>query len=158
MVQVRHAMAALAEVEQIQLLAVSGLYRTAPMGPVAQPDFVNAAVTLRTSLDPWHLLRALLAIEMAQGRVRAERWGPRRIDLDLIAYERWSIACEGLILPHPGIAERAFVVVPLLDLLPGEFQFPGLPPLQTLRDALGPIDLPCLATPAEVMQWQQNPP
>lgn len=96
----------------------SRLYRTRPMGPQDQPDFINAAAGLLTQLDARALLEALLAIERAMGRVRGERWGPRRIDLDLI----WLVGAPrsepGLTLPHPGVSMRNFVLYPLADIAP----------------------------------------
>jgi 2-amino-4-hydroxy-6-hydroxymethyldihydropteridine diphosphokinase len=84
-----------------------------------QPDFINAVARIGTSLDPQDLLAGLLAIEQQAGRVRnAERWGPRRIDLDLLLYGDQQIAMEGLQVPHPRIAERAFVLLPLAELDP----------------------------------------
>ena len=101
-----------------RLEARSRLYRTRPMGPQDQPDFVNAAAGLLTRLGPRELLEALLEIERSMGRVREARWGPRLIDLDLL----WMIGAvveePGLILPHPGVSTRNFVLYPLCDIAP----------------------------------------
>ena len=117
--QVRRALGALARLPRSRLLRHSRLYRTAPWGITEQPAFVNATAELATTLKPHALLDALLAIERAQGRRRDDtRWGPRTLDLDLLVYgDRQSVE-PGLILPHPHIAERAFVLVPLAELDP----------------------------------------
>jgi 2-amino-4-hydroxy-6-hydroxymethyldihydropteridine diphosphokinase len=96
----------------------SSLYRTKPWGKLDQPEFVNAAALLETELTPVALLRALKAIEKAFGRVEGERWGPRAIDLDLLAYDDLEINEDGLQVPHPQLRERAFVLVPLAEIEP----------------------------------------
>ncbi|HEY0232680.1 MAG TPA: 2-amino-4-hydroxy-6-hydroxymethyldihydropteridine diphosphokinase [Dokdonella sp.] len=115
--QVERALHALSDIAQTQLLRASRRYRTAPWGIAEQPAFVNAVAELATSLPPRDLLDALLGIERAQGRHRdGARWGPRTLDLDLLIYGDLQIESPGLVLPHPRIAERAFVLVPLADL------------------------------------------
>jgi 2-amino-4-hydroxy-6-hydroxymethyldihydropteridine diphosphokinase len=110
--------------ERLRALAVPGsfrashLYETRPWGGVPQPDFLNAVVRLDASLDPIALLAALQAIEREAGRVPAERWGPRALDLDLLDHGGARLESPDLILPHPGIAERAFVLVPLCEIAP----------------------------------------
>ncbi|HOX70381.1 MAG: 2-amino-4-hydroxy-6-hydroxymethyldihydropteridine diphosphokinase [Dokdonella sp.] len=117
--QVREALASLAGLARTQLRASSSFYVCTPWGMADQPDFINAVARIGTSLDPQDLLAGLLAIEQQAGRVRnAERWGPRRIDLDLLLYGDQQIAMEGLQVPHPRIAERAFVLLPLAELDP----------------------------------------
>jgi 2-amino-4-hydroxy-6-hydroxymethyldihydropteridine diphosphokinase len=116
--QVERAFAALAGLPRSRVVARSRLYATPPFGPVAQDDFVNAAAGLLTQLEPHELLQRLREIETAQGRVRAERWGPRTLDLDLLVHGRSRIADDTLTLPHPGIAERAFVLYPLAEFAP----------------------------------------
>ena len=98
--------------------AVSPFYRTAPWGPIAnQPDFVNAVVALDTHLTPRELLTYLKDAERRAGRTeRGERWGPRRIDFDILTYDRVRLDEPDLIVPHPRMYERAFVLVPLADL------------------------------------------
>ena len=106
----------------------SSLYRSAPWGEENQPDFVNAVLQLETALEPGLLLRSLLGIETALGRVRTDaRWGPRCIDIDLLSYEDLRMQSDELTLPHPYMHERAFVLLPLLELAP-EFHIPGLGP------------------------------
>jgi 2-amino-4-hydroxy-6-hydroxymethyldihydropteridine diphosphokinase len=101
-----------------RLEARSRLYSTRPLGPQDQPDFVNAAVGVLTQLEPKALLEALLDIERQMGRVRREPWGPRRIDLDLVWMVGAVIREPGLVLPHPGVSSRNFVLYPLSDIAP----------------------------------------
>lgn len=117
--QVERAFEALAQLPGSRLVARSALYRSPPLGPVEQPDFVNAAAGLLTQLDAADLLRELKALETALGRaVPVVRWGPRRIDLDLLVHGETRIQEPHLHVPHPGIAERAFVLAPLCDISP----------------------------------------
>jgi len=110
----------------VQVTARSRFYRTPPWGNTDQPDFVNAVVAVSTTLEAHALLDAMLVIERAAGRVRdGERWGPRTLDLDLLAYGDDVIDDERLSVPHPRIAERAFVLLPLADIAP-EANLPGL--------------------------------
>jgi 2-amino-4-hydroxy-6-hydroxymethyldihydropteridine diphosphokinase len=113
-----------------RVTAVSSLYESAPVGPV-QPDYLNAVALLETDLAPDILLRALLGIEAAMGRVRGERWGPRRIDLDLVAVDDLAADSPELTLPHPEAHRRAFVLVPLAEVAP-EFVLPGRGPVRAL--------------------------
>jgi 2-amino-4-hydroxy-6-hydroxymethyldihydropteridine diphosphokinase len=99
-------------------LRASHLYETRPWGGVPQPDFLNAVVAFDTSLDAIALLDALKSIEREAGRVPAERWGPRALDLDLLDLGGQRIDSAELVLPHPRIAERAFVLVPLCEIAP----------------------------------------
>ena len=116
--QVLDAMDKLASLPDTRLLQRSRLYRTPPWGVLEQPPFVNAAVQVDTALSPYTLLDALLDIERHAGRVRAERNGPRTLDLDLLHVEGVQLDDARLILPHPRMAERAFVLLPLNDLAP----------------------------------------
>ncbi|HJW05652.1 MAG TPA: 2-amino-4-hydroxy-6-hydroxymethyldihydropteridine diphosphokinase [Rhodanobacter sp.] len=116
--QLLDAMDALAKLPGTRLLQRSPLYRTPPWGVLEQPPFINAAVELDTALSPHALLEALLAIEQRAGRVRAERNGPRTLDLDLLHVDGVQLADPQLTLPHPRMAERAFVLLPLCDIAP----------------------------------------
>jgi 2-amino-4-hydroxy-6-hydroxymethyldihydropteridine diphosphokinase len=100
-------------------MAVSSLYATAPVGREDQPEFLNAAVEIRTTLPPRELLTACLRIEAELGRIRTERWGPRTIDIDVLLYGDRRLAEDGLTLPHPRMQERAFVLAPLAEIAPG---------------------------------------
>jgi 2-amino-4-hydroxy-6-hydroxymethyldihydropteridine diphosphokinase len=107
------------------LVSASGLYRSSPMGPVDQPDFINAVVALLTQANACDLLQQLHGIERDHGRVRnGERWGPRTLDLDLLAYAGHVINEEDLTVPHPGIAERNFVLLPWQEIAP-TYRVPG---------------------------------
>ncbi|MEO7477968.1 MAG: 2-amino-4-hydroxy-6-hydroxymethyldihydropteridine diphosphokinase [Lysobacteraceae bacterium] len=114
-----HALLALDALPATQLLRRSKLYRTPAWGMTAQPDFINAAALLRTSLPADALLAELLRIEREAGRNRdaqSERWGPRALDLDLLLYGDAVIAQAGLSVPHPHLHQRAFVLVPLAEI------------------------------------------
>jgi len=117
--QVRRAIEALASMPETRFVRASRLYRTAPWGRTDQPAFVNAAAEIATTLSPRALLDALLAIERAQGRHRdGTRWGPRALDLDVLIYGDRTIDEPGLAIPHPHLADRAFVLLPLADIDP----------------------------------------
>ncbi|MGD8547744.1 MAG: 2-amino-4-hydroxy-6-hydroxymethyldihydropteridine diphosphokinase [Thiohalophilus sp.] len=131
--QVRQAMTELQELANSRLITVSSLYRSSPMGPAEQPDYINAVAAIDTELSPHALLDALQDIEQAHGRVRkGERWGPRTLDLDVLLYGEQVIDDQRLIIPHPGIAERAFVLYPLYEITGEDFNIPGHGPLQAL--------------------------
>ncbi len=120
------AVAALGADTAIRIYAVSNVYRSGPLGGVEQPDFLNAALRMMTRHSPHELLAALKGIESDMGRDSAtRRWGPRVIDLDLLVYGRLSIAEDGLTVPHPGIAARNFVLLPLREIAP-DLVVPGL--------------------------------
>ena len=104
----------------IDVVAVSSLYRTPPWGKIDQPDFLNAAAELRTTLSPRGLLDVCLEAERRLKRVRKERWGPRLIDMDILAFGDSKIHEAGLEIPHPRMLERAFVLVPLAEIA-GDF-------------------------------------
>ena len=102
----------------IHLLKTSHFYQTQAIGPGDQPDYINAAIKIETSLSANQLLLALQSIENQQGRVRKERWGARTLDLDILVFDQLIENSEQLILPHPRAHERAFVLAPLNDLDP----------------------------------------
>ncbi len=114
----RSAMVALRQLGTVE--AVSSFYETAPVGPVAQPDFLNAVVALRTALPAQELMAALLRIEQQHGRDRSVSVpkGPRTLDLDLLSYGNVVMETSALTLPHPALAERRFVLVPLAEIAP----------------------------------------
>ena len=124
--QVRQAISALEGLPDSMLVAASGLYRSAHECGGDQPDFVNAVVAMLTRLDPATLLNRLHEIEADQGRIRTkDKWGPRTLDLDLLAYSDLVLDDQELKVPHPGIAERNFVLLPWLEVAPG-YRIPGL--------------------------------
>ncbi len=101
-----------------RVVARSRIYETPPWGKLDQAPFANAAIAVQTSLGPEALLEACLGIEAAMGRERRERWGPRLIDIDVLTHGATKMKSASLTLPHPAMAERAFVLVPLLDVAP----------------------------------------
>jgi len=134
---IRVASAALDGHDSIRVLRMSSLYRTAAWGREDQPDFTNAVAEIETRLDPEELLTACLHIEQELGRnQREERWGPRTIDIDILCYERIRLNQPGLRLPHPLLHQRAFVMIPLLELEP-DLTVPGIGPVRACLDALG---------------------
>jgi 2-amino-4-hydroxy-6-hydroxymethyldihydropteridine diphosphokinase len=133
--RVRAAFEALAEFPGCRLVARSRLYRTRPFGPVDQGDFINAVAGVLTTLTAAVLLAGIRGIEAAGGRVRAERWGPRILDLDLLVFGNQRITTPELEVPHPGIAERGFVLAPLADIAPNLY-VPGLGRVEVLLRAL----------------------
>jgi len=122
--RVRQAFAQLAGLPETRLVAASALWRTPPVGPIDQPPFVNAVAGVLTQLAPRALLEALLAAERVQGRRREIRWGPRTLDLDLLLHGQAVINEPGLVLPHPEMTARAFVLYPLAEIAP-ELRMPG---------------------------------
>jgi 2-amino-4-hydroxy-6-hydroxymethyldihydropteridine diphosphokinase len=131
--QVERAFEALAQLSKTLLVLRSRLFRTVPFGEVVQPAFVNAAAGLLTQLPPEDLLGELRNLERALGREPPrQRWGPRVIDLDLLVLGRETRATEALQLPHPGIAERDFVLYPLADIAP-DLEVPGVGRVAVLR-------------------------
>jgi 2-amino-4-hydroxy-6-hydroxymethyldihydropteridine diphosphokinase len=141
---------ALAETPGVRVVRSSSVYETAPVGGPPQGDYLNAVLEIETGLEPRELLAALQEIEQRLGRVRDERFGPRTIDLDLLTYSEDVIGERDLTVPHPRMHERAFVVVPLLELaaprrlpdgrtlepIPDEAQVvrPFAPPLDVVAD------------------------
>ena len=124
--QVETALEQLGDIPLTRLVAASSLYRSAPFGGIEQPDFVNAAAALLTQLGPGELLDELQGIETRQGRERGDtRWGPRVLDLDLLVHGAAVVDQAGIRVPHPGIAERNFVLLPLQEIAP-ELVIPGL--------------------------------
>lgn len=116
--QVREAALDLAELAGTQVIALSSLYRSAPVGYKEQPDFINAVARIDTTLSPRALLEALLAIERRHGRRREFANSPRTLDLDVLLYGAEVVHEPGLTIPHPRMYERAFVVVPLVEIAP----------------------------------------
>lgn len=131
--QVLRACARLAQdVPGTRLIARSRLYRNPPMGPQGQPDYVNAVARVDTQLAPRALLQELQRIEAACGRARdGTRWGPRLLDLDLLLFGDEAVDEPGLRVPHPGIAERDFVLFPLQEIAP-QLVIPGHGPVAAL--------------------------
>jgi 2-amino-4-hydroxy-6-hydroxymethyldihydropteridine diphosphokinase len=130
--QLQAAIEMLGLLARTRLTAQSSMYRSAPFGGIEQPDFMNAVVSLLTQLSAREFLAELQQIEVRRGRDSDEvRWGPRVLDLDLLVYGGATIEEPDLIVPHPGIAERNFVLLPLQEIAP-ELVIPGLGRLASL--------------------------
>lgn len=143
--QVEAAFTALATLQATRLVARSGLWRSRPMGPQDQPPFVNAAAGLLTTVGPHELLASLQALERRLGKTPpAVRWGPRVIDLDLLAFGDLEVAEPGLVLPHPGLHQRNFVLYPLCEIA-AELRVPGLARVRRLRERVSPAGIERLA-------------
>jgi 2-amino-4-hydroxy-6-hydroxymethyldihydropteridine diphosphokinase len=138
--RVQEAFERLAKLPATRLEVRSRIYSTKPLGPEDQPDFINAAAGLLTQLAARELLDALLAIEQSMGRDRRERWGPRIIDLDLIWMLGSVIVEPGLVVPHPEVSTRNFVLYPLADIAP-TLLIPGRGIVAELRRAVGDAGL-----------------
>ena len=124
--QLENTFERLNEIPRTRLLQRSSLYRSAPFGGIEQPDFVNAVAALLTQLPADELLRELQRIETERGRERGDiQWGPRVLDLDLLVYSTQKIDAAELKVPHPGIGERNFVLLPLVEIAPN-LSIPGL--------------------------------
>ncbi|EOC1301548.1 2-amino-4-hydroxy-6-hydroxymethyldihydropteridine diphosphokinase [Cronobacter dublinensis] len=135
--QVNDALAALAQIPHSRIVATSPFYRTPPLGPQDQPDYLNAAVALETTLTAEALLDNTQRIELQQGRVRkAERWGPRTLDLDIMLFGDETINTEQLTVPHYDMKNRAFMLLPLAQIAPA-LRFPDG---ERLADVLERLD------------------
>jgi 2-amino-4-hydroxy-6-hydroxymethyldihydropteridine diphosphokinase len=116
--QLQEALERLNDAEEVEVTRVSTFYRNPPLGPENQPWYINAVARVRTRLGPEELLRLLQQIEADMGRVRGERWGPRIIDLDLLLYNGEVIFTPKLVVPHPEMHRRVFVLAPLAEIAP----------------------------------------
>jgi len=143
--QLRKAGTHVAALAGIQQFLMSSLYKSAPMGPQNQPYYINAVAQIMTSLTPVDLLSELMRIEALLGRRRSgERWSARVIDLDILLYGDEIINSTELVIPHPGLYERAFVLYPLQEIAPG-IEVPGYGPLAQLLAVCDKGDLALLA-------------
>ena len=116
--QLEQALQWLEQAGDLHIISVSNLYETKPVGDTDQPEFLNMAARVETSLTPIELLQRCLAVENKMGRVRTRRWGPRIIDIDLLEYNARLVRQPELTLPHPEIVNRGFVLIPLNDIAP----------------------------------------
>jgi 2-amino-4-hydroxy-6-hydroxymethyldihydropteridine diphosphokinase len=144
--QLQHAVKALAELPQSQLVKLSRVYRSSAIGPGEQPDYLNAVARLESDLRPIALLDHLQRIETAQGRQRLIRWGSRTLDLDLLLVDNCTVETPRLTLPHPAMSERNFVLYPLLDVAGRNWMLPEGKELDTLvsrcpRENLEPTNI-----------------
>ena len=141
--QVNAAVNALAEIPDSRVISVSSFYRTPPLGPQDQPDYLNAAVALETGLTAEALLDNTQRIELQQGRERkAERWGPRTLDLDIMLFGEQVIDSERLTVPHYDMKNRGFMLWPLFEIAP-ELHFPDGVALRSVLTQLA-ADKPAL--------------
>ncbi len=130
--RLREALGRLDRLPETRRIATSSLWSSLPLGPRAQPDYVNAVAALLTRLPPAALLAELKTVEGEMGRARpVQRWGPRVIDLDLLAYASETVSGPGLTVPHPGVQERDFVLYPLAEVAP-DLGIPGAGRVRTL--------------------------
>ncbi len=132
----RRAMERLDAHPALSVSARSTLYRSEPFGKTDQDWFVNAVVRIDTSLSPEELLKTCLSIEQEMGRSRSEKWGPRIIDLDILFYDDLILKLEGLEIPHPGIPERSFVLVPMNEIAPDCIHPQLKKPVKTLLEEI----------------------
>jgi len=130
---IKRALKALDAHPAIEIVRVSSLYETAPVGYTEQPEFLNAVAQISTSLQPLKLLEFCLSIERELGRVREVKWGPRTIDIDVLLYDTVELSSEQLTLPHPRFHERCFVLIPLAEIAPDTVVYQG----KTVADCLG---------------------
>lgn len=138
--QIKTAIDDLQSLVDINIVSVSSLYQSPPMGPTDQPDYINAVLALETSLNPHQLLDALQSVEQLHGRVRKRHWGERTLDLDILLYGDLILDDERLTIPHPGMHERAFVLYPLAEIAEN-IEIPGLGALQKILPSCPQGDL-----------------
>ncbi|ADJ27705.1 2-amino-4-hydroxy-6-hydroxymethyldihydropteridine diphosphokinase [Nitrosococcus watsonii] len=141
--QVGQALTELAALPQTKCVGHSKFYRSAPLGPQDQPDYINAVAALDTVLEPYDLLARLQTIEQSHHRVRKRHWGERTLDLDLLLYGDLEIATERLTIPHASLHERAFVLYPLAEIAPHTV-VPGRGRVVALAHCCSPGGLQCL--------------
>jgi 2-amino-4-hydroxy-6-hydroxymethyldihydropteridine diphosphokinase len=153
--QVQQAVLALKQLPQTHAIACSPLYRSKPWGLPGQPDYINAVAALETTLPALELLTQLQALETAQGRVRTVRWGPRTLDLDILLYGELQLDGLRLIIPHPRLRERAFVLYPLHALAP-ELRLPDGTMLATLLARCPPWELERVEESELQSSWQKT--
>jgi len=135
--QLKKALKSIAQISGCSLIQYSSFYRSAPMGPQDQDDYVNAVAKISSNLPPLELLDNLQKIEQQQGRVRKEeRWGPRTLDLDILLIDNEIINTARLTVPHYGIKLRNFVLVPLLEIAP-ELRLPDGDSIASLAEVVG---------------------
>jgi 2-amino-4-hydroxy-6-hydroxymethyldihydropteridine diphosphokinase len=146
----RRAVERLDETLGVQVTRVSSVYETEPIGPVPQPWFLNAVVEIDTSLNPLALLTHTQGIERDLERVTTYRWGPRTIDLDILLYGKVQVKAATLQIPHPELCNRAFVMIPLLELAP-EATLPDGTMLTSCLSACLPSQQVCFFAPATAL-------
>jgi 2-amino-4-hydroxy-6-hydroxymethyldihydropteridine diphosphokinase len=133
---IKEALRRLDEIPGIEIEKTSSMYETEPVGLVEQPDFINAVAEGKTSLSPEDLLKAVMQVEKGMGRVRTLRWGPRIIDIDILIYDDVSVNTPELVIPHPRMQERAFVMIPLCEIAP-DLKLDGGRGIKEIIESLG---------------------
>jgi 2-amino-4-hydroxy-6-hydroxymethyldihydropteridine diphosphokinase len=133
--QIKNALIALNEVEDVTVTSLSSLYLSKPIDHSNQPDYLNAVCQVNTHLTALELLRVCQLIEVNQHRVREKKWGARTIDLDIILYGKQVVASKELVIPHPEMMNRAFVLIPLKEIEP-ELNVPILGPIDKLIERI----------------------
>lgn len=111
-------------IKSTSIIKKSSLYETKPLGPQNQPNFINTVVEIKTNLEPYELLRELQTLERQHNRRRTKRWGPRSMDLDILIYNQIIMDSEDLIIPHPGLKYREFVLIPLYEITGYGYEIP----------------------------------
>ena len=111
-------------IKSTSIIKKSSLYETKPLGPQNQPNFINTVVEIKTNLEPYELLRELQTLERQHNRTRTKRWGPRSMDLDILIYNQIIMDSEDLIIPHPGLKYREFVLIPLYEITSYNYEIP----------------------------------
>ena len=111
-------------IRKTTIVKKSSLYETKPLGPKMQPNFINAVIEIKTELEPNELLKELQNLEKLHNRKRTKRWGPRSIDLDILIYDNLIMNTEQLIIPHPGVKYRDFVIIPLYEITGYGYKIP----------------------------------
>lgn len=137
--QIKNAIIALNNLAGTKVKTDSGYYKSRPMGPEDQPDYVNAVVELETVIGVIKLLEHCQLIEKQQGRIKTRHWGERTIDLDILLYDDRQIKTQGLCVPHPGICQRDFVYLPLLKIKP-DIKIPGTGLLHNMVKITGAVN------------------
>lgn len=139
----------------VRVVAASSLYESKPLGPAAQPDYLNAVLLVATSLSPHELLAECMRVETGLGRVRSERWGARTVDLDVLLYDDLQLAGVELTVPHPRMLERSFVLTPLAEIAPHVILAGAS--IQDHATKLGPIGLRRVAGPEWAVNSMETP-
>ncbi|RUO80667.1 2-amino-4-hydroxy-6-hydroxymethyldihydropteridine diphosphokinase [Idiomarina tyrosinivorans] len=153
--QLLQALQAIKQLPDSRLLAHSGFYQSAPMGPQDQPDYINAVAAVASTLAPFALLQQLQHIEQQQGRVRDRRWGERTLDLDILLSDAIVLRHPRLNIPHIGLTERDFALLPLLEIAP-QARLPNGKALQAFTSTVPDYQLNMLISAAEIAQRLQE--
>lgn len=132
---INQAIERISAIHGVRLVNVSAYYETSPVGYLDQPDFVNCAVGIEADISPGQLLKSTMEIENEMGRMRSIRWGPRVIDIDILLYGEIKICHDNLVIPHPRMTERGFVMVPLAEIAP-DIQILGGPSVKEIALSL----------------------